>query len=120
MPALNAHSNVYNTCLLLLRKRGWRFWITQKGTAFETYWGERKGWDFSASSPLELLGLVAIYEIKKPSHYQEYWWREEGTSIYPHDIPARTPKYRSTCELDRRVTRRRTQTRKLKSKSSRS
>ena len=91
MPALSSYSNVVNTCLLILREKGWRFWIVDKGKQSEAFWAEKDGWDLLGCSPIELLGLVAIFERKKPKRYKEYWWREEGPVL---KIPSKAPKYR--------------------------
>ena len=78
----------------MLKKRGWRYWVVGKGQGEEQFWAERDGWDLSATSPVELLGLVMIYETKQPQDYTEYWWREQGPDVLSR-IPTKAPKYRS-------------------------
>ena len=31
-----------------------------------------------AEDPVQLLGIVSIFESIKPSEYKEYWWRIRG------------------------------------------
>jgi hypothetical protein len=90
MPALGEYSNVYNTAILILQRKGFRVWYDE---ATDTYCCERDGWDFMANTPTSLLGLVAIFEYKQPATYREYWWREEGPFVYP-DLPRTPPDYR--------------------------
>ena len=94
MPTLSTHSNVFNTCFLLLKQLGWRYWVTGKGHESELFWAERDGWDLTAASPIELLGLVMIFEHKKPASYSEYWWRVEGPDLLKA-IPTKAPRYHS-------------------------
>ncbi len=57
---------------------------------------EKDGWDFMADTPCGLLGVVGIFEWKKPTSYKEYWWRERGDDIYgilPKTPPDYTPVY---------------------------
>ena len=72
MPALSAHSNVENTALVLLVRRGYQYWYD---SGAELYYVEKDGWDFCASGLVELLGVVAIFETLKPEEYREYWWQ---------------------------------------------
>ncbi|MDR5835489.1 hypothetical protein [Caballeronia sp. LZ034LL] len=75
MPALSEYSNVHDSVFNILSKKGYKVWIDPEK---ETYWAEKDGWDFSAFSPCALLGIVSLFEYKKPDHYKEYWWRESG------------------------------------------
>lgn len=79
MPALSEYSNVYNSALLVLSQKGFQVWYDQNA---QQYCAERDGWDFMSSSPCGLLGVVAIFEAKKPKQYAENWWREEGPLSY--------------------------------------
>jgi hypothetical protein len=89
MPVLGDHSNVYNTVFLILQRKGYRAWYDE-GTS--SYGCERDGWDFLADSPTALLGLVAIFEFKRPAEYREYWWREDGARLY-ESLPKTPPEY---------------------------
>ena len=89
MPALSEYTNVYNTALLILQQKGFRLWYDEP-TA--TYCCERDGWDFRADSPTGLLGVVAIFEHKRPPEFREYWWREQGPLSY-RDLPRTPPDY---------------------------
>jgi len=72
MPALSAYANTENTALILLQKKGFQFWYDEKT---DRYHCERDGWDFTAESATELLGVIAIFEHHQPKEYKEYWWR---------------------------------------------
>ena len=84
MPALGEYTNVYNTALVVLRRKGYQVWSEDGGN---TYCAERDGWDFRADSPTGLLGLVAIFEYRAPAAYQEYWWRERVDGASYRDLP---------------------------------
>ncbi|KDN09921.1 MULTISPECIES: hypothetical protein [unclassified Gilliamella] len=45
------------------------------------YCAEKNGWDFIADSPSGLLGLIRIYEFKKPAIYKEYWWKDDDKNL---------------------------------------
>ena len=79
MSSLSEYSNVYNTALLILQKKGFRVWYDKE---IKVYCAEKEGWDFMADTPCGLLGVVSIYEFKKPEKDEEYWWRVEGPQIY--------------------------------------
>ena len=83
MSSLSEYSNVYNTALLILQKKGFRVWYDKE---IKVYCAEKEGWDFMADTPCGLLGVVSIYEFKKPEKYEEYWWRVEGPQIYGNTI----------------------------------
>ncbi len=84
MPALSEYSNVYNTCLLILKKKGWRYWYDE---SLELFGAEKDGWDLLADSPAGLLGMVAIYEHRAPTEFREYWWREDDSIELYRNIP---------------------------------
>jgi hypothetical protein len=88
MASLSEHSNVYNSALLVLKKKGYQIWYDSKT---EDYCAERDGWDFRSPSPCGLLGLVAIFEFKQPAGFVEYWWREEGPEVY-RDLPSQAER----------------------------
>jgi hypothetical protein len=79
MPALSEYSNVYNTALVVLRRKGFQVWYEK---ARDVYCAERGGWDFEANTPCGLLGVVAIFEEKQPSNHREYWWKEDTPALY--------------------------------------
>ncbi|ATX14396.1 MULTISPECIES: hypothetical protein [Enterobacteriaceae] len=91
MPALSEYSNVHNTVFNILICKGYRLWHEKKQ---ERYYAEKDGWDFVANSPCALLGLIAIYEYKKPDHYYEYWWKDEGLHL-EKNISEIAPEYNS-------------------------
>jgi hypothetical protein len=79
MPTLSEHSNVYNTALVILQKKGYQLWFDDET---QSYCAEKDGWDFMAVDPCGLLGLVAIYELKQPARFADYWWREREPDLY--------------------------------------
>ncbi|MBD2794407.1 hypothetical protein ID852_15690 [Xenorhabdus sp. 42] len=78
MPALSEYSSVTNTAFNILDKKGYNIWYNNK---LDMYCAEKDGWDFMADSPCGLLGVISIYEFKKPEKYQEYWWRDEDKDL---------------------------------------
>jgi hypothetical protein len=72
MPALSEYSNVYDTAVTLLQRKGFQVWCDR---AAKLYYAERDGWDFASDTPVGLLGLVSIFEAANPTTYREYWWR---------------------------------------------
>lgn len=94
MPVLSDYADVYNTALNILDKKGFRIWYDKK---IDVFCAEKDGWDFMADSPCDLLGLIAIYEYKKPTAYKEYWWRLDDKSLY-REMPTEKPSYISVTE----------------------
>lgn len=93
MAALAEHSNVYDTALKIIIKKGFRVWLEVKS---HLYCAEKDGWDFKSDSPCGLLGLIAIYEYRQPTSFHDYWWKEEGPGIYRSlttDAPDYIPVY---------------------------
>ena len=88
MASLASALNVYNTCLRILRVRGYELWIKEVGKdennlAIIDYWARKGDQDFVAPNPIELLGLVTIYEFKNPlTAPDNYWWGVEGEDIW--------------------------------------
>ena len=90
MPALSEHSNVYNTCLLILKQKGWRCWYDE---SLDVFGAEKDGWDLLGDTPAGLLGLVAIHEHHKPTEFREYWWREDGSIALYRNIPRKKHEF---------------------------
>jgi hypothetical protein len=84
MPALSEYTNVYNSALAVLRRKGYQLWYDSET---ECFCCEKDGWDFMADSPCGLLGLVAMFEAKCPDRYVESWWREENSEDF-RNLPA--------------------------------
>ncbi|WP_202123118.1 hypothetical protein, partial [Escherichia coli] len=78
MPALSEYLNVHNTVFNILVSKGYNIWFNEE---MDVYCAEKNGWDFMADTPCGLLGLIAIYEYKEPTHYHEYWWKEEQQDL---------------------------------------
>ena len=85
MPALSQYANVNSTALAVLEEKGYQVWY-EKET--ELYYAEKDGWDFAADDPCGLLGVVAIYEFKRPRQYSEYWWRH-GSAADTKSVPTK-------------------------------
>jgi hypothetical protein len=82
--SLGSHGNVYNTCLLIVKERGYRLSIDDAGVSSPTIWvAEKDGYDFRADNPIELLGLIAVYEYRQPDGPPKpYWWNVDEPDIF--------------------------------------
>ena len=89
MPALSEYANVSNTVFNILEKKGYQIWYDDE---VDMYCAQKNGWDFMAYSPCGLLGLVNIYEFKKPEIYKEYWWRDNEKDLVDN-LSRKKPKY---------------------------
>lgn len=82
---LFSYHNVWNTCLLILRERGYRLFLVGSDEpeliSHCTWNAERAGIMLRADNPIELLGLAAILEYHQPIAEVPYWWRVDGPSI---------------------------------------
>lgn len=84
---LASHANVYNTCLRILRAKGFALEVSGEARPDGSYptclsWVARmNGFYFCADNPIELLGLVAVYDQVRPTEDVPYWWRIEGPDI---------------------------------------
>lgn len=72
MPSLGDHLNVYDTVVATLRRKGYQVWYDARA---DLYYAELNGWDFASKTPVGLVGLVALFEDRRPSEYREYWWK---------------------------------------------
>lgn len=90
MSQLGSHANVYNTCLIILRKKGFQlstvYEVDDKQSIIPSsqFWhASMNGYEFVADNPIELLGLATIYEYKQPSgEPSSYWWTIDGENIW--------------------------------------
>ena len=85
MPDLSAYPNVYNTALVVLGHKGFSVRLDES----KDEWYATKGeWEFLADDPIQLLGLVSIYEHQSPKEKKEYWWKIDEpdliTKLDPH------------------------------------
>lgn len=84
---LASHANVYNTCLRILRSRGFALNVRGELEPDGSYpvacrWIARKGdFYFCGDNPIELLGLVAVSDHVRPHEDRPYWWAVEGPDI---------------------------------------
>jgi hypothetical protein len=89
MPALSYYTNVHNTALVILQRKGYRIWREQEN---DTICAEKNGWDFMADDPVQLLGLISIYEAHQPTTCREYWWKIDVPWLYDK-VPSTRPDY---------------------------
>jgi len=86
--SLSSHANVYNTCLRILRHRGYDLRLTGDVLPDGSYppdplWiAQKGGFKFCADNPIELLGLTAVYDHVGPTAAAPYWWSVEGPDIW--------------------------------------
>jgi hypothetical protein len=80
MGQLSSYINVYNTCLVILKRHGFDIgydFISQLFTA------KKDRFVICRNPPMELLGLAVIYWDMKPElESDKYWWRIAGPDIY--------------------------------------
>ena len=94
---LASHANVYNTCLRILRSRGFALEVSGDPEPDGSYpvacrWVARKGdFHFRADNPVELLGLVAVYDHVRPQEDRPYWWSVAGPDIRTELLEAAFP-----------------------------
>ena len=74
---LSSYLNVYNTCLVLLRRKGYELVLEKP----ETWIAKKDGFVFRADNPIELLGLVGIREELKPTADVENWWKLDEPNV---------------------------------------
>jgi hypothetical protein len=72
MTDLSSYPNVYNTCLVIIERRGFK--LSYDRTA-EAWFAEKRGFTLRADNPAELLGIVSIFEEIEPVEHGEYWWK---------------------------------------------
>src|SRR5262245_42735765 len=83
---LFSYPNVWNTCLLIVRERGYRLFLLgdpdENGYITRCTWNaEKDGMKFRADNPIELLGLIAVREHRCADADTPYWWRIEGPNL---------------------------------------
>jgi hypothetical protein len=94
---LASHANVYNTCLRILRARGFELQVSGEAEPDGSYpveclWIARKdGFYFCGDNPIELLGLVGIFDHVQPKDDRPYWWVVEGADISSELLEAAFP-----------------------------
>lgn len=85
MASLGSAANVYATCLRILRGKGYA--LARDVGDYEAddgphgYRAQKDGFTFAGDNPIELLGLVAVYEHVQPSRDEPYWWVVDGPNI---------------------------------------
>lgn len=80
---IRSAGNTYNPCLLALRAKGYELtlWFTiDRGGEYQSNWDAQLGeQSFSASTPIELLGLVAMWEVRGDN------WQTQSDEPYVFD-----------------------------------
>ena len=95
--SLSSHPNVYNTCLTILRSRGFALHVEGEMDSDGCYpvdalWiAEKANFSFVAYNPIELLGLVAIFDHVQPVEPRSYWWVVDGPDIKTELMEAAFP-----------------------------
>ena len=79
MPDISAYPNVFNTALVVIESKGFSVHFDQS----KEWWYAKKGeWEFLADDPIQLLGLVSIYEYHSPKEKKEYWWKIDEPDLF--------------------------------------
>ncbi len=78
MTQLSSYPNVFNTCLVILRRDGFDLAYDKTTDAWSA---EKEGFSFRADNPIELLGLAAIYQKLQPKEQREYWWKIDKPNV---------------------------------------
>lgn len=82
--------NVWNSCLRVLKSRGYHLSIACKAPAEAdlitkhsqvTWFAEKNGIQLVAPNPTELLGLAGVVEHQKPAATEPYWWVVDGENL---------------------------------------
>lgn len=95
---LSSHINVWNTCLLILRQRGFALRVDGELSPdgcypTDAHWlAEKNGFSFRADNPIELLGLVAVHDHVRPREDVPYWWQMKGPDLYVELMEAAFPE----------------------------
>lgn len=103
---LASNANVFNTCLRILRSRGYALEVSGEAEPDGSYpidchWIARKGdFYFCGDNPIELLGLVAVYDHVQPPEARSYWWAVEGPDVWSELMDAAFPDKAPDAEPD--------------------
>lgn len=98
-PRVFSHYNVWNTCLLLLREKGFTAALSgspdkQGGTSWCKWHATAPGRvRLEAANPVELLGLAALHDHHKPDENVAYWWRIDGPNLLGEAFAAWERRY---------------------------
>jgi len=86
---LASYTNVWNTCLRILRQRGYALRVTgevdSEGSVIPqtcNWIAEKDGFYFCGDNPIELLGLTAVRDFVQPHKDESYWWVVDGDDIW--------------------------------------
>lgn len=94
---LASHSNVYNTCLRILRRKGYSLRVEGElssdgdDSITLSWYAEQDGFKLYGDNPIELLGLAAIRDYVSPKQEEPYWWVVEGPDIRAELLEAAFP-----------------------------
>ncbi|HEY6095164.1 MAG TPA: hypothetical protein VIU93_09470 [Gallionellaceae bacterium] len=82
--------NVWNSCLRVLKARGYQLSIECNAPADAdlltkhskvTWLAQKDGIQLVASNPTELLGLAGVVEHQEPASAEPYWWVVDGDNL---------------------------------------
>ena len=79
MPDLSAYLNVYNTALVVIERKGF---LIRFDESKEWWYATKDEWEFLADDPMQLLGLISIYEHLSPEEKKEYWWKIDEPNLF--------------------------------------
>ena len=80
-----AHVNIWNDCLHIVKSAGWELRIEPERDEDDnpltaprldqvTWIAEKGEFVLIGHTPVELLGLMALYDFRKPDQPTPYWW----------------------------------------------
>ncbi|WP_193163894.1 hypothetical protein [Microbulbifer hainanensis] len=77
-----SNPNVYSTAIRIAEKRGWAITTRKLPTSSEQEvyeWSAvKEDREVVANNPIELLGLIKIYEEQFKGSHEPYWWKLDG------------------------------------------
>jgi hypothetical protein len=86
MASLSSHINVWETCLQLMNRRGYRLemsYADDEDGGLSTWSAAKDGFTFMADDPIQLLGLITVYEDVQPEDNRAYWWCAKTDRSHP-------------------------------------
>jgi hypothetical protein len=78
MKHLSSYPNVYNSCLVWLRRDGFELSYDR---AREVWFARKADVALEADNPIELIGLAALCERCQTTADGEYWWKIDFPDI---------------------------------------
>lgn len=74
-----SNPNVFSTAIRIAERNGWEI-STRKLEGSDSYeWSASKeDREVVANNPIELVGLIKIYEEQYSGSHEPYWWKVDG------------------------------------------